>query len=119
MNPAALLARLAASLDALGTGAVDLPERQRTLRATVGWNVGLLADAERSLLEVAAVFADGWTTQAAARVAGLEEYLALELSEALARHSLVYLDSMPLGPRTRMLETVREFVAERLAAWAD
>jgi len=36
LDPAALLARLAASLDALGTGAVDLPERQRTLRATVG-----------------------------------------------------------------------------------
>jgi len=32
-----LLDRLAASLDALGTGAVDLPERQRTLRATVEW----------------------------------------------------------------------------------
>ena len=50
-----------------------LPERQRTLRATVEWSVGLLTDAERSLLEVAAVFTDGWTVQAAARVAGLEE----------------------------------------------
>ena len=76
-------------------------------------------DAERSLLEVAAVFADGWTIQAAAPVAELEEDRALELSEALARHSLVYLDSTELGPRTRMLETVREFVAERLAARPD
>ena len=118
-GPAALLDRLAASLDALGTGAVDLPERQRTLRATVEWSVGLLTDAERSLLEVAAVFTDGWTIQAAAAVAGLEEDRALELSEALARHSLVYLDSTQLGPRTRMLETVREFVAERLAARPD
>src|SRR5437762_9959777 len=82
-----------ASLDALGTGAVDLPERQRTLRATVGWSVGLLEDPERSLLEAAAVFADGWTIQAAAQVAGLEEDRALELSEALARHSLIYADS--------------------------
>ena len=56
LDPAALLARLAASLDALGAGPVDLPERQRTLRATVGWSMGLLTDAERSLLEVAAVF---------------------------------------------------------------
>jgi predicted ATPase len=56
LDPAALVDRLAASLDALGTGAVDLPERQRTLRATVGWSVGLLAGAERSLLEVTAVF---------------------------------------------------------------
>ena len=119
LDPAALLDRLAASLDALGTGAVDLPERQRTLRATVGWSVGLLEDAERSLLEVAAVFVDGWTIQAAAQVAGLEEDRALELSEALARHSLVYVDSTGPGPRSRMLETVREFMAERLAARPD
>src|SRR6185437_6673525 len=119
LDPAALLDRLAASLDALGTGAVDLPERQRTLRATVGWSVGLLEDAERSLLEAAAVFVDGWTIPAVAQVAGLEEERALELSESLARRSLVYADSTQLGPRTRMVETVREFVAERLAARPD
>ena len=54
-----------------------------------------------------------------AQVAGLDEDRALELSEALARHSLIYLDSTELGSRTRMLETVREFVAERLAARPD
>src|SRR5204862_6188556 len=67
----------------------------------------------------AAVFADGWTIQAAAQVAGLEEDRALELSEALARHSLIYADSTGPGPRSRMLETVREFMAERLAARPD
>jgi predicted ATPase len=119
LDPAALLDRLAASLDALGTGAVDLPERQRTLRATVNWSVGLLADAERSLLEIAAVFADGWTIPAASAVAEVAEDRALELSEALARHSLVYVDNTALGPRCRMLETVREFVAERLETRPD
>jgi len=119
LDPAALLDRLARSLDALGTGMVDLPERQRTLRATVQWSVGLLTDAERSLLEVLAVFTDGWTIGAAAQVAGLEEDRALELSEALARHSLIYLDSTGPGPRSRMLETIRAFVAERLAARPD
>jgi predicted ATPase len=119
LDPPALLDRLAASLDSLGTGAVDLPERQRTLRATVQWSIGLLDDAERSLLEVTAVFADGWTIQAASAVAGLDEDRALELSEAQARHSLVYLDSTGLGPRSRMLETVREFVAEQLALRPD
>jgi predicted ATPase len=119
LDPPALLDRLVSSLDALGAGAVDLPERQRTLRATVEWSVGLLEDPERSLLEVAAVFIDGWTIQAVAQVAGLDEDRALELAEALARHSLVYLDSTELGPRARMLETVREFVAERLAARPD
>jgi predicted ATPase len=119
LDPAALLARLAASLDALGTGAVDLPERQRTLRATVEWSVGLLEDEERALLEVTAVFTDGWTIPAAAQVAALDADRALELCEALARHSLVVIDSTGLGPRSRMLVTVRAFVAERLAARPD
>jgi predicted ATPase len=119
LDPGALLDRLAASLDALGTGAVDLPERQRTLRATVEWSVGLLEDAERSLLEVVAVFVDGWTVEAAAQVAGLDEDRALDLTEVLARHSLIYLDPAGEGPRPRMLETIRAFVAERLAARPD
>jgi len=119
LDPAALLDRLARSLDSLGTGMVDLPARQRTLRATVEWSVGLLEDAERSLLEIVTVFVDGWTIQAAAQVAGFDEDRALDLSEALARHSLIYLDSTGPGPRSRMLETIRAFVAEQLAARPD
>jgi predicted ATPase/class 3 adenylate cyclase len=119
LEPDALLGRLWRSLDALGTGAVDLPERQHTLRATVEWSVGLLEDNERSLLETMAVFVDGWTIEAAAQVAELDEDRALEMSEALERHSLIQLDRTDLGPRLRMLETVRAFVAERLAARPD
>ena len=119
LDPGALLDRLSQSLDALGAGAVDLPERQQTLRATVEWSVGLLDDAERSLLETMAVFVDGWTIEAAAQVAGLDEDRALELSEVLARHSLIYLDRSEPGPRSRMLETIRAFVSERLAARPD
>ena len=119
LDPGALLGRLCTSLDALGTGTADMPERQRTLRATVAWSVGLLNDAERSLLETMAIFAGGWTVQAATEVAGLSEDRTLELTEALARHSLIYPDSTGHGPRLRMLETIREFVAERLAARPD
>jgi predicted ATPase len=119
LDPEELLGRLARSLDALGTGAVDLPERQHTLRATVQWSVGLLGEAERSLLEAVAIFVDGWTVEAAAEVAGLDEDRALDLTEALARHSLIFLDITELGPRPRMLETIRMFVAERLAARPD
>jgi predicted ATPase len=119
LDPGALLDRLAASLDVLGAGTADLPERQHTLRATVEWSVGLLEEAERSLLEVDAVFDDGWTVEAAAQVADLDEDRALELTEELARHSLIYLDSSGLGPRPRMLETIRAFVAERLSARPD
>jgi predicted ATPase len=119
LDPEELLGRLARSLDALGTGAVDLPERQHTLRATVEWSVGLLGGSERSLLETAAIFVDGWTIEAAADVASLDEDRALDLTEALARHSLIFIDITELGPRPRMLETIRVFVAERLAARPD
>jgi predicted ATPase len=119
LDPDALLRRLATSLDTLGTGPVDLPERQRTLRATVEWSVGLLDEAERSLLEIMAVFVDGWTVQATAQVAGLDDDRALELTEELHRTSLCHLERTAFGPRCRMLETVREFVAERLAARPD
>jgi predicted ATPase/DNA-binding SARP family transcriptional activator len=117
LDPGTLLVRLSASLDALGKGAVDLPERQRTLRATAEWSVSLLDGAERNLLEAAAVFVDGWTLQAAAAVAGLDEYRTVELLEALSKHSLI--DVSEFGARSRMLETVRAFMAERLAARPD
>jgi predicted ATPase len=55
LDPDGLLRRLAESLDALGKGTVDMPARHQTLRGTVEWSVGLLNDAERSLLETAAV----------------------------------------------------------------
>jgi predicted ATPase len=65
------------------------------------------------------VFVDGWTIEAAGEVAALDEDPALELCEALARHGLVYLDVGETGIRSRMLETVRMFVVERLAARPD
>jgi predicted ATPase len=92
------------------------------LRATVQWSVDLLEPDEQSLLETAAVFVDGWTLQAAAEVAGVDEDRVLELTEALARHSLISLDRAggpAPGPRLRMLETIRVFVAERLDARPD
>jgi predicted ATPase len=114
LDPDELLGRLAGSLDALGTGAVDLPPRQRTLRATVEWSVGLLEDPARPLLETVAVFVDGWTVEAAAQVAGLDGDRVLEGTETLAGHSLIRVDVTDDDPRCRMLDTVRAFVAERL-----
>jgi len=52
-------------------------------------------------------------------VCELNEDRALDLSEALVRHSLVQLDHTEFGPRMRMLETIRAFVAERLATRSD
>ena len=119
LDPDALLARLETSLDATGTGPVDLPERQRTLRATIEWSVGLLDETERAMLSTLAVFVDGWTIEAATRVAELSEDRTLDLIEALARQSLVRVDPTAHEPRFRMLETVREFIAEQSARNPD
>jgi predicted ATPase len=119
LDPTDLAARLSASLDAIGTGAVDLPERQHTLRATVQWSVGLLNEAELSHVDTLAVFSDGWTIDAAAVVANLDEDRTLELIEALAQHSLIQLDHDHNGLRARMLDTIRTYVAERLDSRPD
>jgi predicted ATPase len=154
LEPRALLARLGSCLDTLGTGPVDLPERQRTLRATVEWSFGLLDGAEQHMLATLSIFVDGWTVEAAVRVADLTtrrsrqprppapnltrgvvpknpsrpakdldvsstEDWTLELLDALARHSLVSVEALDVGPRFRMLASIRELAAERLAASAD
>ncbi|MGH9289776.1 MAG: ATP-binding protein, partial [Acidimicrobiales bacterium] len=119
LEPGALLTRLGSRLDALGTGPVDLPERQRTLRATVEWSIGLLDDAEQHMLATLSIFVEGWTVDAAMYVSDLTEDRALDLLDALAGHSLVNVDATDAGPRFRMLESVRELAAERLAASAD
>ena len=119
LDPAALLARLERSLDALGTGSVDLPERQRTLRATVEWSFGLLEEVEQRMLATLSVFVDGWTVEAAVDVTGLPEDQTLDLLDALAGHSLVSVDAVDPGPRFHMLTAVRELAAERLANSED
>ena len=117
--PNALLARLGGSLQALGTGPADLPERQRTLRATVEWSIGLLDDGERQMLATLSIFVEGWTVEAAVQVSDLPEQRTLDLLDALAGHSLVSIDMTDGGPRFRMLASIRELAAERLAAGAD
>jgi predicted ATPase len=119
LQPAALLARLERSLDALGTGSVDLPERQRTLRATVEWSFGLLDEAEQRMLATMSVFVDGWTLEAAVEVADLSEDRTLDLLDALAGHSLIAVDAVDPGPRFHMLAAVRDLATERLADSED
>src|SRR5256886_17102715 len=70
LDPPALLDRLAAPLDAPGTGAVDPPARQRTPRATGQGSLGPLPAAQRAPLEVTAGFADGRTGPAPPPPAG-------------------------------------------------
>jgi predicted ATPase len=116
LEPRALLARLEHSLDALGTGPADLPERQRTLRATVEWSFGLLNAPEQQMLEVLSIFVEGWTVDAAVHVSGLADDEVLDLLDALVGHSLVQVEAVDAGPRFRMLASVRELAAEGLAS---
>jgi predicted ATPase len=119
LDPVALQTRLDSSLDALGSGPVDLPERQRTLRGTVEWSVGLLGDDERDMFDRMGVFVGGWTLDAAAAVTGLDEDRVLDLLDALVGHSLMVIDASGPMTRFRMLETIRVVSVERLASRAD
>src|SRR6185503_7203421 len=103
LEPAAILTRLERVLDSLGTGPVDLPARQRTLRGTVEWSVDLLGEDERQLLATLSVFEDGWTLAAGAAVSGETEDTTLDLLDGLAGQSLISVDSRGIDPRFRML----------------
>ena len=91
--------------------------RHQTLRAVVAWSWELLSDDERGLAERLAVFPGGVTAEAAAAVTpGLDPDTAFDLLSALVDKSL--LQSVPTepgqDPRFRMLETLREYGADRL-----
>lgn len=96
------------------------PARQRTLRSTVEWSYDLLDAAEKMLLRRLSVFADGWALESAEQVCAdrsLPEYEVLDLLAALVDKSLVTPDREVAGElRYRLLETIRVFAAERLAA---
>ena len=106
LSPKALLERLEQRLPLLAGGARDLPERQRTLRATIEWSHELLTADEQRLFARLAVFRGGCTLEAAEQVADAD----LDLLQSLADKSLVRLRD----DRFWMLETIREFAAERL-----
>jgi predicted ATPase len=120
LTPAALLTRLGARLDRgldLAAGSVDLPSRQRTLRATIEWSYDLLSEAQRVLLARLSVFSGAWTIEACEAVGIVDGDLdAVDTLSALVTQSLVRVDeSAPDKPRFRMLDTVRAYAAERLA----
>jgi predicted ATPase len=115
LPPDALSRRLDQALDLLVGGPQDLPDRQRTLRATLDWSHGLLDDAERTLLARLAVFSGGWTLEAAEAVCGEDGLQVLDALASLVDESLVRRIRRPAGEaRFTMLETIREFAAELL-----
>ena len=125
LPPAALLQRLDRRLHLLSGGPVDLPERQRTLRNTLAWSYDLLDQMDKALFRRLAVFAGGWTLEAATAVcsdAVLPATDVLHRLGVLIDSSLVRrLDGVERGaePRLGMLETVREYALERLQEAAE
>jgi predicted ATPase len=120
LSPSSLLTRLASRLQLLTGGSKDMPQRQQTLRAAIDWSYDLLSPAEQKLFRRLSVFVGGWTLEGAEAVCDAKGDLDLDLLDALA--SLVdkslaqQIDQAKGESRFAMLETIREYAVEKLAA---
>jgi predicted ATPase len=118
LSPGALLARLERRLPLLTGGGRDRPARQQTMRDAIAWSYDLLRPDEQALFRRLAVFAGGFTLEAAAAVAGIQNDGGdlLETIGALVEASLVRAETVASEPRFGMFETIREYAWERLVA---
>ena len=110
LSPSQILERLSQRLDLL-KGGRDADARQQTLRATIAWSYDLLSEEEQRLFRALSVFAGGCRLDAAEAVAAAD----LDTLQPLVEKSLLRFSS----ERYWMLETIREFARERLAASRD
>src|SRR5262245_34691557 len=91
--------------------------RHQALQAAMDWSYELLSSGERGMLQELSVFAGAFGLAQVAEVcAGGDEAAALEVIDRLASKSLVTADTAEDGTRYRLLETVRQYAADRLAA---
>jgi predicted ATPase/class 3 adenylate cyclase len=123
LTPEQILQRLEQQLGILTSAARDLPDRQRTLRGAIAWSCELLDDPHRRLLGRLSVFRGGWQLAEAEAVAELPAGLGVDILDGLADlvdQSLVRRTEEHDGvARFAMLEAVREFATELLAASGD
>lgn len=99
LSTSQILERLERRLPLLSGGVRDLPERQRTLRATIEWSHELLTGEEQRLFARLAVFRGGCTLAAAEQIAETDlDTLPSLVDKSLLRHN---------EERYRMLETIR------------
>lgn len=91
--------------------------RQQTLRSMLDWSFDLLAEQERAVLRRFAIFAGGFTLEAASAVASdavIDEFAVIDLLSQLVARSLVVADPDVPGGRYRLLETTRAYAMEKL-----
>jgi predicted ATPase len=118
MSPVEISDRLEHRFSLLTSGARTAEARQQTLRATVDWSYALLSEVERTVFNRLSVFQGGWTLTAAEAVAGDDTLSTGEILDTIGR--LVERSMIVVEPGTttryRMLETLRQYAAEQLAA---
>ena len=115
LPPAEIVRALGEGLALRMEGPVDLPERQRTLRAAIDWSYQRLTEGQRALHGTLAVFADSASLADARAVAHGGDAFLQDL-EALVGWSLVRSEAADGEVRLSMLETVREYALDRLRA---
>ncbi len=101
------------------TGSRRSIERHQTLRHAVQWSYDLLEPAEQSVLQQVSVFVGGFTLDAATAITELDEYDLIDILESLVGKSLLHVERAGGAVRYGMLETIRQFAEEALAATAD
>jgi predicted ATPase/Tfp pilus assembly protein PilF len=118
LTPQAILNRLDDRLKLLTGGARDLPTRQQTLRNTLEWSYSLLSQEEKTLYARLSVFVGGFTLETAEAICNTDGNLdILEGLSSLLNNSLLRQEKTADGePRFSMLETIRVYALERLAA---
>ena len=122
LPPEAILPRLEHSLGLLTGGRRDVPDRQQTLRATIAWSYDLLTDGARRLLAVCSVFAGGVSLEVIETVCDAAVDVGLPVLDGVAElvdQSLLRQLPRPGPVRYVMLETIREYAAERLEAMPE
>ena len=122
LPPQALLKRLDQRLKLLTGGARDLPERQQTLRGAIDWSYDLLAPDEQNLFAQLSIFVGGCTLEAAEAVCDAPEQFGTDILdglESLIEKNLLRQSEVDGEPRFWMLETIREYALDRLAAFGD
>jgi predicted ATPase/class 3 adenylate cyclase len=112
LSPQQILERLDESLTLLTSGARDLPQRQRTLLATIEWSYALLDESERELFARMAVFVGSFDLEAAEAVCDAD----LDELEGLVDQSLIRRTE---DDRFFLLETIRAFAVDRLRDRAE